>query len=79
MDDAAFKKIVSSLSRAIGNELRSYEKQGETYILSIWAPITPELKLLLKTFLKDSIGKKARLRFNSKFGKVTIIFGNKRG
>ena len=78
MEDAVFKGIIASLSRAIGNDLLSYEKHGNTYVLSIWSPITPDKKELLNIFLRDSMGPKGRVKINARHGEITIWFGKKR-
>lgn len=78
MDDAAFKRIIASLSRAIGNDLLAYERHGKTYTLSLRAPVTPEKKKLVDTFLRSALGPKGRVRINAKYGKITIWYGKRR-
>tara|TARA_B000000460_G_C21531246_1_gene400835 strand:+ start:2301 stop:2543 length:243 start_codon:yes stop_codon:yes gene_type:complete len=78
MKNDTFEKIVASLSRAIGNDLLSYEKHEDVHTLSIWPPITGNKKKLLVEFLKDYIGPKGKIRVNSRQGRVTIWFSKKR-
>jgi len=78
MNDATFKKVIASLSRAIGNDLLAYEKHGDTYTLSLRSPIIPEKKVLLTAFLKSVLGAKGRVRINAKYGKITIWYGKRR-
>jgi len=78
MDDVAFKRVIASLSRAIGNDLLSYESHGKTYTLTVWAPLDPQAKKLLDAFLRDALGPKGRVRINAKYGKITIWYGKRR-
>ncbi|MAP23586.1 MAG: hypothetical protein CL582_21875 [Alteromonadaceae bacterium] len=79
MRDDTFKNIVASLSRAIGNDLLSYEKHDDVYTLSIWPPITSNKKRILVDFLKEAMGPKGRVKVNSKTGKVLIWVGKRVG
>ena len=72
MKDDTFRKIVASLSRAIGNDLLSYEKRDDVYTLSIWPPITSNKKRLLIDFIRYFTGSGGTIRVNSKTGKVII-------
>ena len=64
--------LVGSLSRALGNDLVSYEEDTEnTYVLKLWPPISQHNKRLLKEFISEYIPR-ARVSINTKRGLVKI-------
>ena len=77
MSDDTFRKIIASLSRAIGNDLLSYEKCDDVYTLFIWPPITSNKTKTLVGFIKGRMGPKGRVRVDLKRGKITMWFGKK--
>lgn len=65
-------KLVGSLSRAIGNELVSYEESKENvYVIKLWPPISQDNKLVLVEFIKQRVPRSS-VRINSRKGLVTI-------
>jgi len=72
MNEESLKRIVASLSRAIGNDLLAYEKKEDSWELSIWSPILPSEKKLLNDFIRSSLGPRVKVRINSKRGKIVI-------
>lgn len=65
-------KLVGSLSRAVGNDLVSYEEFEEnTYVIKLWPPISQHNKTLLKDFVTDYIPR-ATVRINRKKGLIKV-------
>lgn len=65
-------KIIGSLSRALGNDLVSYNSAEEgVCTIKLWPPISQDNKRYIESFIKTQLPG-ARVTTNSKKGVVTI-------
>lgn len=72
MPKITVSKLVGSLSRALGNDLISYEEPVENvYLIKLWPPISQHNKSILVDFIKNHIPK-ATVHINKKKGHVKI-------
>ena len=72
MPENTVPKLVGSLSRALGNDLVSYEELGENvYLIKLWPPISQHNKSILSDFIKQSIPR-STVRINRKTGLIKI-------
>lgn len=66
-------KLVGSLSRAMGNDLVSYEKAEEdVYVIKLWPPVSQHNKKLLVEFIKEYVPR-TTVHVNARKGLVKII------
>ena len=73
MPENTVPKLVGSLSRALGNDVVSYEDLGENvYLIKLWPPISQHNKSILVDFIKQSIPR-ATTYVNRKTGHIKII------
>jgi hypothetical protein len=69
--DNPYNKFVGSLSRAIGNDVVSYEETADSLKIRLWPGISQDNKKLIKQLAKHWFPRK-RVYVNTKTGQMTI-------
>ncbi len=70
--DKTKKKLIASISRAVGNDLRDYSLCGDELTLSFRPPLNKDLIDFVRHFVKHFYPT-ARVKTNTKQGKILVV------